>query len=383
MTDPIAEPNQPGAALPPETTAALLARALRARQSGDTPAARALLRALAAQQPAQPQVWLALATVAESRAEQRLALQRALAIDPTNALAQRGLAQMDRLAAAAPTQRPQPALAPIAPQAAPPAPVPAPRPPAEAELAEPAEPAAAVRVAPALTPAAPTAEERARAIRWPLYVVLAVAALAVLLAAWWLRQPGAAPGPLAVAPTAALPGAAPAPTAPVSEPTSQPAAEAPASTPTTPATPLPTPQPTAVPTLALGQVVQSGQWHVVLLRPNDALPLDGAIGTLQPRGRFFLALLAIGNNGTAAARLPSDLVALVDADGRSYAPDPALSAAYLAEYGRGLRGDLSMDDLIPADGGNKSIPLIFDLPAGARGLTLTVQGAPFGWLVEP
>lgn len=215
--------------------------------------------------------------------------------------------------------------------------------------------------------------------------MIGVSVLVVLAAAWWMRQPAGAPALPAAAPTAALPGAV-LPTIPASAPTPAPAAEPPANTAAvapTPVPPSPTRVPTAVPVLALGQVVQSGQWHVVLLRPNDALPLEGAIGALQPRGRFFLALVAIGNDGAAPARMPADLVALVDAAGQRYAPDPMLSTAYLAAYERGLRGDLSMEDAIPADGGNKSIPLIFDIPPSARGLALMVQGAPYGWPVGP
>lgn len=387
MSHTVGEQSQESVALTPETTAALLARALRARQSGDLPAARSLLRALAVHQPALPQIWLALATVAETRAEQRLAFGRALALDPTNALAKRGLSQMDRLVAAAPalpqTHQPAQPSGPLTPSAPPASAAPT----IAAKPAEPASRAAGVGSAPALTPAAPTAEERARAIRWPLYLVIGVSALVLLLAAWWMRQPAAAPDTSATAPTAALPGAV-LPTAPAGAPTAAPAAQPPLSATTeapTPVPPSPTPTlaPTAVPTLALGQVVQSGPWHVVLLRPNDTLGLEGAIGALQPRGRFFLALVAIGNDGAAPARMPADLVALVDASGQRYAPEPALSTAYLAAYERGLRGDLSMEDALPADGGNKSIPLIFDIPLGARGLTLMVQGAPYGWPVGP
>src|SRR5215212_5382794 len=53
---------------------------MRARKSGNLAASRALLRALATQQPDLPQVWLVLATVAETRAEQRHALEQVLAL---------------------------------------------------------------------------------------------------------------------------------------------------------------------------------------------------------------------------------------------------------------------------------------------------------------
>ena len=346
---------------------------MRARQNGDLQAARALLRVLATQRPDLPQVWLALATAAETRAEQRQALERVIALDPQNPLAQRGLARMNVA-----TPPATPIAATLAEESAP---------------APPLLPAAGVGSAPALTPTTLTPEERARAIRWPLYVVVGVAALLVLLAAWWLRGSANAPVPVR-APTPALPGAAPAaptiglalaPTALAgasAAPEASPVPAAPTSAPqptALPATAAPPPAAPTIPALAVGQVVQSGSWHVSLLRPNDAIVLDGSIGALQPQGRFVLALLAVGNDGAAAARIPDDLVALLDQNGNRYPALPAASAAYLATYGRGQRGDLSLEDDLPADRGNKSVPFLFDVPATARGLTVIVQGAPLGW----
>lgn len=357
---------------------ALLSRANRARQSGDVPAARALLRALASQRPDLPQIWLALAASAETRAEQRHALERVIALDPQNPLAQRGLERMG--ASPAPPPAPEVAPSPPAPEVtpSPPAPEPAPSP-----------PEAGVGAAPSLTPTQPSPEEQARAIRWPLYVVIGVALLIVLLALWWLR-PGA-DAPRATLPTASpsLPGATPAlasATPGLAAQPGSPPADTPPAPSASPSLALPaTAPPTAAlptrPTLAIGQVVQSGEWHVALLRPEDAVLVDGSIGAFQPAGRFLLALVAIGNDGTAPARIPPDLLVLVDRAGKRYPANPAISSAYLAAYGRGQHGDLSMEEAIPADGGNKSIPLIFDVPPDARDLRLLVQGAPASWPV--
>jgi hypothetical protein len=109
--------------------------------------------------------------------------------------------------------------------------------------------------------------------------------------------------------------------------------------------------------------------------------LDGGIGSFQPRGRFVLALVAVGNDGQAAARLPTGLFTLIDGAGNRYTPLPPLSTAFLNSYGRGQHGDLSMEDSIPADGGNKSVPLIFDVPASARLLYLLVGDSEDGWPV--
>lgn len=361
-----------------EKVAALLDRAVRARQQGNVPAARALLRALAAHRPELPQVWLALATAAETRAEQRQALERVIALDPQNPLAQRGLARMgDATRAVTPPAAPPATATMVLPEV--PAPVPGVAPPIPAD-------APGVGAAPALTPTTLTPEERARAIRWPLYVVIGAAVLLVVLAALWLRRTPSAPTALPTA-TPALPGAVRA------SPTSMPgtgemlpsaapaeAAPTPAPAPTSvPPTLTPLPPTATLPSLAVGQVVESGNWHVALLRPEDAVMVDGSIGTIQPRGRFVLALLAIGNSGNTPERIPTDLIVLADSAGQRYTAQPALSTAYLSTYGRGQHGDLGMEDLLPPDGSNKSVPILFDVPLNARGLRLLVQGTPDGW----
>jgi len=401
VADTVIEPN-PADALPPVSVAALLASAIRARKNGNLAASRALLRALVRQQPDLPQAWLLLATLAETRAEQRHALERVLALDPRSDPAQRGLVRMGMLeAAAAPvlaasaSTGAQPAATEIAPDVV-----------AAPAAFTPNEYAETTHTAPELHTADAAPAQAARAIRWPLYVVIGVSALLVLVAAILLRgaeiTSALRPAPTAPLPAfgATIPAVAPAlditivpasgaattsgavmlPTlaadltaAPTVEP--QPAA----APPTALASPLPTPRQT----LAPGEIVEHGQWRAILIRPEDAVALDGSIGSFQPSGRFVLALLAISNNGQAPARLPNDLFALVDGSGKHYAPLSQLSTAYLTTYGRGQHGDLSMEDLLPADGGNKSVPLIFDVPPSARPLYLLVGDSAVGWQIIP
>jgi hypothetical protein len=211
----------------------------------------------------------------------------------------------------------------------------------------------------------------------------------------------AAPPAQSPLPTAALPTVAP--QEPTAAATVLPAetaavatvlpAETPAAPPTAAAEPIPgAVQPTADPLaptsvaatpapqgLALGQVVDRGDWSVTVLQPSHLLPLSGSIGTLPPQGRFVLALVAVGNRGAAPARVPDDLLVLVDARGNRYSPIPSASTAYLSAYGRGVRGDLSLEEEVPAGAGIVSIPVIFDVPADAGGLVLQVAGAPSGW----
>jgi hypothetical protein len=423
VADTVIEPN-PAGALPPVSVAALLESAMRARKRGNLAASRALLRALATQQPDLPQVWLVLATVAETRAEQRHALEQVLALDPRSELAQRGLARMGtaKAASAAPAaatngqQRDHdlplpavdssgtaaPAIAQPAATALAPDLVAAPASFALGEYVE------ATRAAPGLRTADVAPAQATRDIRWPPYLVIGVSALVVLIAAILLRG-SEFTAALRPAPTAALPvlGATTQAIAPVLDTTAAPAI-APSATPESGAATLPVladltaaptvdlPQPTAAPptaissplptprqTLAPGEIVEQGQWHAILIRPEDAVTLDGSIGSFQPNGRFVLVLLAIGNDGQAPARLPYDLFALVDGFGKRYAPLPQISTAYLNTYGRGQHGDLSMEDPIPSDGGNKSMPLIFDVPPNARPLYLLVGDSSKGWPIIP
>jgi hypothetical protein len=377
--------------LPPEMLASLLQTVRRRQQSGDLVGARVVLRALAAQQPEDPRIWLALATVVETRDEQRQALARALDLDPQNVLARRALERftdadgartLAHLASngASVAGEPQPA------QIAPP-------------VLAPAEP-----VAVESTPASD--DQPARMIRWPLYVVIGAAILLVLIVA--TLQSTVSPTVQAPTPTLALPGAvedrqptlgaaleSPPPVADqatsIAEITADapPAGEPATDTPPNPtalpsatvgASPSPAPTPTT-PMLPPGEIVVQKPWHASLLRPDYAVLLDGAIGALQPRGRFVLTLVVVGNDNPTPARIPADLFSLVDGQGNRYHPVLAASTAFLAAYGRGQRGDLSMEEEIPAGGGNVSVPLIFDVPQNARDLTLRVGDGSVGWPV--
>jgi hypothetical protein len=426
VADTVTEQHGADSSLPPATVAVLLESALRARKNGNMPAARALLRALSVQHPHTPKIWLALATVAETRIEQRRALERVVALDPQNVPAQRGLARMSALS-------PSAQITPLASTPAAPAPAPSARDGGAPKLSAAtvgdqvdhhgagdglatvveqapgvvgvgATTAAVLEIAPGptLTPTAPTPENAAPSLRWPLYLIIALSILTVLIAAIVIHgprffataEPTPSPGLSDVAtalPVLNAPISAPALDAtgePADRATTAAAAEATGTSATAtlqstvaPPSPSPLPQPTPRQVLAPGEVVKQGQWHAILFRPQDVVSLDGSIGSLQPRGRFVLALVAVGNDGQAPALLPHDLFALIDGAGHRYAPLPAASTAYLNSYGRGQHGDLSMEDAIPSDGGNKSVPLIFDLPPGARALYLVVGVRDAGWAI--
>lgn len=351
----------------------LLRSGAAAARSGNRAAARALFLALSHEHPDDARVWLGLAAVADDEPEQRAALERALALDPGNERARQALARLDEPAPGATVVLPET----LAPAEEPPA---AARPPAAAD-----EPAEAAR-----SP-------------FPLLNLLALLLILILLAALGLviGQNLLSPGQTAAAPTvtpgpAVAPGGAVAPTPPLAAPTAAPAVTAPPPAPTAPpasgATPPasetappataqpPAPAPTASTELPLGQVIDYDGWTATLLRPDYAVALDGAIGDLQPAGRFVLAVVAVSNNAPAVRPIPPDLFTLVDSAGRSYQPAPGASTAYLALYGRGQRGDLALEDPLDAGSGMRSVPLLFDVPLDATGLRLTMAGsAGAGW----
>lgn len=368
-----------------DMTVGLLRRAQQERTRGNAQGARAILRALAEHKPQDLRVWMLLATVAEDRIEQARVFEHILTLAPDHQIAQRGLERLR--AAGLPSRLPE-------------------APPAQPNVADfladtrwmqPLEepPDAPPAMAPVALSADPPAEPPARR-RWgPLLVVtLGLAAAAVLLLVRpWEQPPQAALQPTPAPPT---PAGTPTPTLepvtlePVGTPTPARAQATPSPAPTAkPSQPAssPTPDTTATPTapagLASGQIVRAGIWTVTVLDSEHVRELAGSIGpTLQPSGRFVLALVTVSNGGSRPARLPRDLLALFDQSGQRYLAQPGASTVYLETYGRGRFGDFSAEDLLPPSG-NLSVPLIFDVPQRSRSLTLRVGAAPAGWAVAP
>jgi hypothetical protein len=361
-------------------------------RNGNRAAARALFLALTREYPAESRAWLGLSGVAATPAEQRDALERALALDPANQRAHQALARLraadppaERVTQVLPetmlggAARPRPAAEPAA---APPSiddqePAPAGSPLVPLSLADNHAP-------PTLTPAAPAdAEEPGR---FPLLnaimavVILALlATVGLLIGRAWLSPAGG----LGSGPTTVL---QPQPSAdPASVPTAATAGPAPTivtsvlAGPTANLPNAPAQGPTIASELPLGTVLDADGWSATLLRPDYAVFLDGAIGDLRPVGRFVLTLIAVSNNDPAPRSLPPTLFTLSDTQGRRYSPIAGASSAYLALYGRGQRGDLALEDQLEPASGMRTIPLIYDVPPDATGLVLRFGPADAGW----
>jgi hypothetical protein len=150
-------------------------------------------------------------------------------------------------------------------------------------------------------------------------------------------------------------------------------------TPTPTYTPTPVPRPT---THTLGTVLSHDNWYATLIRPDHAQLFSETISGVSAQGRFALAVLAVGNTAPQPRRIPGDMFALIDDQGRLYHPIEGASSAYLSTYGRGQVGDLALEDEIPAGGGSVSVPLLFDVASDVNELFLTMGQQPTsGWQI--
>ncbi|HZG66794.1 MAG TPA: hypothetical protein VEZ12_08625, partial [Herpetosiphonaceae bacterium] len=97
----------------------ILQLGIEAARAGDKAEARELFRLVTRENPDNAQGWLWLAGVAENRDEKRAALERVVALEPHNDLAQKGLAAIGGARAASPPPAPDaaPAAVPTAPMA--------------------------------------------------------------------------------------------------------------------------------------------------------------------------------------------------------------------------------------------------------------------------
>jgi len=364
--------------LSPEAAERLLNLSITTARAGNKAEARSLLRALTRHRPDMLRAWLWLAGVAETAAEQQQALEHVLTLNPEHPLARQGL---ERLRSRGVAVEPAPTA-------------PKPEPAAGAARPTPAAPTPALE--------AGTYETEETTLQRNRWIYLAIAALVILALILSLGRLGlrrvsedesvptstlpvqVLASPAVEPPTMAV-GATTAATTPV--PTTTVATTAPARPATTPATAATSPPTTSVPAAltpqATGSVLQRAGWQATLLRSDYARFIDGAVGDVQPEGRFVLTLLAVSNTTDTPRRIPADLFVLIDEQGRSYTPDPAASTAYLNVNPAGQWGDLAINDPVPPGGGLYAMPLLFDVPRNATDLLLTMgRQVDEGWQIR-
>jgi hypothetical protein len=169
----------------------------------------------------------------------------------------------------------------------------------------------------------------------------------------------------------------PAPEQPAPE---QPAPEQPAPAPVDPGS-LASANPAPVPP---GTILQSNGVTYNWPQPNYVTTVGPVGGVTPQQGRFVMVLMLLSNGTGTPQSVPADFFVLKDAQGRVYTASPQASTAYVDTFGRGVVADQSMEDQLPADGGTRSVPIMFDVPNDATGLTFFAASNPAqGFVVLP
>ncbi|MEF3275675.1 MAG: tetratricopeptide repeat-containing protein [Chloroflexus sp.] len=307
-----------------------LSRGALAARRGDLIGARRIFRALARMAPDERRVWIGLARVAETAAEREAALRRAALIVT--------------------------ALPPVL--NSPETETPVTLPPALPRTNEAPEMATQPPSAPVLPPVNAPARPKPN-LRWRWSVILVAGTLLGLGFGWWIR-PSAAPPSATLPPTLSAIGPLPSPL-PIGLSVATSVIPSPS-----PPPPTPSPAPTASPEpdmRVLGQLISLDNWQIGLLRPDDVVLIDGELGTIRPTGRLLVALLAVSNEAATDRILPASFFALEDDVGQRYRPLSGASRQYLEQFGRGLYGDLALEDIFTPQSGLRSVPVLFDVPA--------------------
>lgn len=159
----------------------------------------------------------------------------------------------------------------------------------------------------------------------------------------------------------------------------------------TPALPAAAPLPTLTPAppyqprpIAPGKILSYGLWQGTLALPEHAQWLDEPLTGVTPQGRLLVAVVMMSNLTSDPRPMPPDLFVLVDQQMNFYRPLPGASSRFLESFGRGVVGDLALEDAIPAGGGLVSVPLLFDVPADQQGFVLMLgEYNDTGWQLQP
>lgn len=336
--------------LTPDALEQWLTRGALAARRGDFVMARRIFRALSRRVPAERRVWIGLARVAESATEREEALRRA---GFANAVHQSLLPDLHHRAGIT-SFFAQQSFAVASPQdtdAIPPSLVVS-----DTAVVQPQQ-VVSPQALPQPQAVTPITDQQTRWRGWWLLVVLLALGgwlIVVLVGQLFETAPS-----VVTPPTQSAIGPLP---SPLSAQTAVVTASVPTPSPPPP-TPLPLPSPSPLPdTNPFGRFVSYDGWQIGLLRPDDVVVVDDALGLLQSDGRLLIALIAVSNEASRERTLPAGLFTIEDETGQRYYPLPGASLRYLDQFGRGLYGDLALEDQFTAQSGLRSVPLLFELP---------------------
>lgn len=118
-------------------------------------------------------------------------------------------------------------------------------------------------------------------------------------------------------------------------------------------------------------------WEYTLFPNVQHAAIGNTIGNLRANGQYVVVLVVIRNNTGSAQVVPADFFVLKDDQGRVYNVAADAANAYVV---RGVNADLGLADQVSSNNVPTSIPLIFDVPAGASNLVLFARPNPAqGW----
>ncbi|MBU6333131.1 MAG: hypothetical protein KGS47_01910 [Chloroflexi bacterium] len=383
---------------------AILRLGIDAAREGNREEARSLFSLLTREDPGNVQGWLWLAGVAEHAEQRRMALERVVALDPTNEMALNGLKALGaaRRSHSVPTAA---SLADVEPVAAPAdeeryasqldatyqqrrpgaGAAPSPRPVAYRDVDRDEDDDAA--------DSAPSSSQRlVRPLLIAVVFLLGIGLVALAVVTIFNRAGGGdasevatLPPTLIVEPTASLPLEPTGDPAgePVIDATTEPVVEPP--TATIEPTPTPTPIPTQVPPeqaaptlLQAGEVANAGGWSYTLMPGYVYGAVGNVIGGNTAQGQYAVVLALVSNKTGIDQPVPQEFFVLKDAAGGVYPARPDLAQIYVQ---RGATADIALGDVLPANETPTSVMLIFDVPPGATSLVLfSRENTTQGWL---
>jgi hypothetical protein len=349
----------------------ILQLGIEATRDGNREEARNLFTLLTKQDPNNVQGWLWLAGVSDSSEQRRSALERALALDPQNEMALRGLRALGGNRGGI-VERSREVIQ---------------RTGALLRGATPNKPASTPRDQRAeeeLTAEFEAFEEEYDNGKAPSPFMWGIlGAIALLIVIYFGSQflfSGTTPSFL----DGILSGSSTATTVADTTPTTDALV-----TPTTMATmtPEPTPEPTAVPIIdiSFADALNNNGWEYGVREPLIFGNRTDRLSDVPPtNGRYVVLVVVVGNTSGNAQSLPEDFFVLTDDQGREYKANfERANTLFVNGGGKGVVSDLGVYEVV-ASNALQSMPLIFDVHPDATNLRLYGgNNRSQGWLIAP
>jgi hypothetical protein len=152
-------------------------------------------------------------------------------------------------------------------------------------------------------------------------------------------------------------------------------------------TPEPTPEPTAIPVMDIGfaDSLNNNGWEYGVREPLIFGDRTDRLSDVPPsNGRYVVLVVVIGNTSGNAQSLPEDFFVLTDDQGREYKVNFERSnTLFVNGGGKGVVSDLGVYEVVVSNA-LQSVPLIFDVHPDATNLRLYGgTNRSQGWLIAP